>query len=102
MDRVAADLGQLAKEPSLLLWGPSDPIFSDRYLNDLATRLPRSEIHRFSGSGHLVPEDADVASAVHAWIGQLEHPVAPALAPPDRERAWAALDRRSADRKSVV
>ena len=96
MDRVAADLDQLAKVPALLLWGPSDPIFSDRYLGDLAARLPLSEIHRFSGAGHFVPEDADVASAVHAWIAQLEHPVAPAPPAPDREPAWAALDRRSA------
>jgi acyl-coenzyme A synthetase/AMP-(fatty) acid ligase/pimeloyl-ACP methyl ester carboxylesterase len=97
LERVAADLEQLADVPALLLWGPSDPIFSDLYLGDLAARLPRSEIHRFSGSGHLVPEDADVASAVHAWIAQLEHPVAPAPPAPDREPAWAALDRRSAD-----
>ncbi|MCH8043843.1 MAG: alpha/beta fold hydrolase, partial [Planctomycetes bacterium] len=72
MEQVAADLDQLAKVPSLLLWGPSDPIFSDRYLGDLAARLPQSEIHRYTGAGHLVPEDADVASAVHAWIAQLE------------------------------
>ena len=97
MDRVVADLGQLANVRSLLLWGPSDPIFSDRYLGDLAARLPRSEIHRFTGAGHLVPEDADVASAVHAWVAQLEHPVAATPPTPDRERAWAALDRRSAD-----
>ncbi len=97
MDRVATDLDQLAKVPSLLLWGPSDPIFSDRYLSDLAARLPRSEIHRFTGAGHLVPEDADVASAVHAWVAQLEHPVAATPPTPDRERAWAALNRRSAD-----
>ena len=97
MEQVAADLDQLAKVPSLLLWGPSDPIFSDRYLGDLAARLPQSEIHRYTGAGHLVPEDADVASAVHAWIAQLGHPVAPTPPTPDRERAWAALDRRSAD-----
>jgi acyl-coenzyme A synthetase/AMP-(fatty) acid ligase/pimeloyl-ACP methyl ester carboxylesterase len=97
LERVAADLEQLADVPALLLWGPSDPIFSDLYLGDLAARLPRSEIHRFSGSGHLVPEDADVASAVHAWVAQLEHPVAPAPPAPDRDPAWAALDRRSAD-----
>jgi pimeloyl-ACP methyl ester carboxylesterase len=65
LERVAADLEQLADVPALLLWGPSDPIFSDLYLGDLAARLPRSEIHRFSGSGHLVPEDADVRHHQH-------------------------------------
>ncbi|GMQ85569.1 MAG: alpha/beta fold hydrolase [Acidimicrobiia bacterium] len=97
MEQVAADLDQLAELPALLLWGPSDPIFSDLYLGDLAARLPRAEIHRFSGSGHLVPEDADVASAVFAWIAQLEHPVASAPPASDREPAWASLDRRSGD-----
>jgi len=102
LDRVAADLDQLAKVPALLLWGPSDPIFSDLYLGDLAARLPRSEIHRFTGSGHLVPEDAEVATAVHAWIAQLEHPVEPEAPAIDREPAWGGLDRRSADADVAV
>jgi acyl-coenzyme A synthetase/AMP-(fatty) acid ligase/pimeloyl-ACP methyl ester carboxylesterase len=102
LERVAADLEQLADVPALLLWGPSDPIFSDRYLADLAARLPRSEIHRFSGSGHLVPEAADVASAVHAWTAELERPVTPVPPAPDREPAWAALDRRSAHGEVAV
>ena len=102
LDEVAADLDQLAKVPALLLWGPPDPVFSDLYLSDLASRLPGSEIHRFSGSGHLVPEDADVASAVHAWVAQLEHPVAPAAPPPDREPLWAALDRRAANNDVAI
>lgn len=97
LDEVAADLDRLAGVPTLLLWGPSDPVFSDRYLQDLATRLPGSEIHRFGSAGHLIPEDVDVAGTVHAWVAGLECPVTPPIPPPDREPLWAALDRRAAD-----
>jgi acyl-coenzyme A synthetase/AMP-(fatty) acid ligase/pimeloyl-ACP methyl ester carboxylesterase len=95
LDEVAAGLDELAGLPALLLWGPSDPIFSDLYLQDLAGRLPLSEIHRFERAGHLVPEEADVASAVHAWVERLERPSEPA--PPATERApmWDALDRNA-------
>ena len=64
LDEVAGGLADLAEVSTLLLWGPSDPVFSDLYLRDLAGRLPAAEIHRFEGAGHLLPEDADVASAV--------------------------------------
>ena len=97
LEEVVAGLGQLADLPALLLWGPSDPVFSDRYLRDLAARLPRAEVHRFEGAGHLVPEDADVASAVHTWVGRLDRPAEPAATPPERAPMWAALDRRAAD-----
>ncbi|MDH3260172.1 MAG: alpha/beta fold hydrolase [Acidimicrobiia bacterium] len=95
VDEVAAGLDQLAGVPALLLWGPSDPVFSDLYLRDLATRLSAAEIHRFEGAGHLVPEDADVATAVYTWLDRLDRPAEPT--PPVRERApmWAALDRQA-------
>ncbi len=56
--------------PALMLWGPRDPIFSDRYLDDLADRLPHADIHRFEGSGHLVAEDVDYAANALAWLGE--------------------------------
>jgi acyl-coenzyme A synthetase/AMP-(fatty) acid ligase len=95
LDEVAAGLEQLAGVPALLLWGPSDPIFSDLYLRDLADRLPGAEIHRFEGAGHLLPEDADVAAAIHTWVDRLDR--TPEPAPPAFERApmWAALDRKA-------
>jgi len=34
---VAESLAGLNDVPALLLWGPSDPVFSDRYLHDLET-----------------------------------------------------------------
>jgi acyl-CoA synthetase (AMP-forming)/AMP-acid ligase II/pimeloyl-ACP methyl ester carboxylesterase len=56
------------KVPALMLWGPRDPIFSDRYLKDLLTRLPHAAVHRFEGAGHLVAEDRDIATAVFDWL----------------------------------
>jgi len=70
LDRIAA--GLLALEvPALLLWGPRDPIFSDRYLDDLLGRLPHADVHRFEGCGHLLAEDADYAGAALTWLGDL-------------------------------
>ena len=97
LDTIAAGLDQLSDVPALLLWGPSDPVFSDRYLLDLVERLPQADVHRFIGAGHLTPEDADVASAVYAWLGESDEPVPEPLADLEREPLWAALERRSAD-----
>ncbi|WP_138443917.1 alpha/beta fold hydrolase [Sinomonas susongensis] len=54
--------------PALMLWGPRDPIFSDRYLKDLIGRLPHAEVHRFEGAGHLVAEDRDIAAPIFRWL----------------------------------
>ncbi len=58
------------KVPALMLWGPRDPIFSDRYLKDLITRLPHADVHRFEGAGHLVAEDRDIATPVFQWLAE--------------------------------
>jgi pimeloyl-ACP methyl ester carboxylesterase len=57
--------------PALMLWGPRDPIFSDRYLKDLIGRLPQAKVHRFEGAGHLVAEDRDIATPVFEWLAEL-------------------------------
>ena len=85
--------------PALLLWGSSDPVFSDIYLHDLEARLPHADVHRFSDARHYVPEDADIAGAVHTWVSQLD--VEPS-AHQSRRRAerlplWAGLERRAGD-----
>ncbi|MFJ5695877.1 alpha/beta fold hydrolase [Arthrobacter sp. NPDC093125] len=67
--RVAEGLRGL-KVPALMLWGPRDPIFSDRYLKDLIGRLPHAKVHRFEGAGHLVAEDRDVATPVFDWLAE--------------------------------
>ncbi len=68
LDRIAAGVTALAV-PALLLWGPTDPIFSDRYLNDLLDRLPSADVHRFETAGHLIAEDVDYAAAALTWLG---------------------------------
>ncbi len=68
LEAVAAGLHSLAAVPSLLLWGPSDLVFSDLYLHDFEARLPRAEVHRFIGASHFVGEEADVAGAIVNWL----------------------------------
>ncbi|MBT2514645.1 alpha/beta fold hydrolase [Arthrobacter sp. ISL-30] len=67
LNRVAEGLREL-KVPALMLWGPRDPIFSDRYLKDLTSRLPHADVHRFEGAGHLVAEDRNIARPVFEWL----------------------------------
>ncbi len=95
LDEVATGLADLAGIPALLLWGPADPIFSDLYLNDLAARLPGAEIHRFEGAGHLLPEDADIASVVHPWVAGRHRPAQREALDVDRAPMWAGLDRQA-------
>lgn len=68
ISRGVADLGKTGV-PALFLWGPQDPIFSDRYLRDLIERIPHADVHRFEGAGHLVAEDVDYAAGVLQWLG---------------------------------
>ncbi|TFD70933.1 alpha/beta fold hydrolase [Cryobacterium gelidum] len=70
LDRIAEAVRALAV-PTLLLWGPRDPIFSDRYLDDLVERMPHARVHRFEGAGHLLTEDADYAAAALLWLGDI-------------------------------
>ncbi|MFO7691235.1 MAG: alpha/beta fold hydrolase [Cryobacterium sp.] len=67
LDRIAEGLRALTV-PALMLWGPRDPIFSDRYLDDLVERMPHADVHRFEGAGHLVMEDAPFAALALTWL----------------------------------
>ena len=67
LDRIAEKVRSL-EVPTLLLWGPRDPIFSDRYLADLVERMPHARVHRFEGAGHLLAEDVDYAAAALLWL----------------------------------
>ncbi len=106
LQAVADGLSSLSHLPALLLWGPSDLVFSDRYLHDLERRLPSAGVHRFVGASHLVGEEADVAGAVVDWLGPVlsdpsvatatPTPVDPDSAP-DGGQLWAALDRARLD-----
>lgn len=71
-----AELQRLAQEisridaPALLVWGPKDPVFIERFLRDLHARLPHADIHRVENASHLVSEDADVSNIVLHWLRQ--------------------------------
>ena len=68
LDRIASGI-RFLDVPALMLWGPRDPIFGDRYLDDLMERMPQADVHRFEGAGHLVAEDRDYVTPVLDWLG---------------------------------
>ncbi|GAA0996039.1 alpha/beta fold hydrolase [Subtercola frigoramans] len=96
--------------PALMLWGPRDPVFGDRYLADLITRLPHADVTRFERAGHLVGEDVAVAPIMMTWLAenratpddrahvgtQNAGPAAEPAATPWRP-LWATLDEFAAD-----
>ena len=88
LDRVAEGLRGLTV-PALALWGPRDPIFSDRYLDDLTDRLPHLDVHRFEGAGHMIAEEVDYAGAVLTWLDDL--PARTAAAAYQRAQAQAQV-----------
>ena len=69
LDTVSSDIRTLGV-PAFMMWGPKDPVFSDRYLRDLLTRLPQADVHRFEGASHLVQEDRDIATPTFAWLAK--------------------------------
>ena len=101
LDRVAGGLAELTV-PVLLLWGPKDPVFSERYLNDLAERLPHADVHRYAAASHLVTEDAPEA-AEHAWtwvrdqVGDTGAPERAAAADDPPESLSASLIARAGE-----
>ncbi len=66
LDGVADGLAALRDVPTLLLWGPRDPVFSEAFLRDVQQRLPHAVVHRYPRASHLVTEDVPEA-AEHAW-----------------------------------
>jgi olefin beta-lactone synthetase len=89
--------------PVLLAWGATDPVFNDDFADDLATRFPASEIHRFASAGHLVVAEADVAGVAAEWLADRlqqrsvdrrdDVPGAESVVRP----LWAGLEARAAD-----
>ena len=98
LDEVASGLEEMQDVPTLLLWGPSDPVFSDIYLHDFEQRLPHAEVHRFIGARHYLPEEVDVATPVHDWVDRLWSSSSDEQ-PDDhnRPRLWEPLEARSED-----
>ncbi len=69
-----AEAARTLSVPVLMLWGPKDPVFSDRYLRDLMDRLPHAQVHRFEGASHLVGEDKDIATPIFEWLASGQNP----------------------------
>lgn len=67
LQELARDIATI-EAPALILWGPKDPVFQERYLRDLRERLPQADIHRFERTSHLFAEDVDYASTVLQWL----------------------------------
>ncbi|MFW3169194.1 alpha/beta fold hydrolase [Geodermatophilus sp. CPCC 206100] len=93
--------------PALLLWGPRDPVFGERYLADLRDRLPHADLHRYEGASHLLPEDApQYAEVVGRWVADLGAGRPPRNRPgteSDGPRPlWAALAERAADLSPAI
>ncbi|WP_336026801.1 alpha/beta fold hydrolase [Geodermatophilus sp. FMUSA9-8] len=97
--------------PALLLWGPRDPVFGERYLADLRERLPHAALHRYEGASHLLPEDApQYADAVAQWVTELPgsgtaEPAPtpePASSDDDPPPLWASLTERAGDESPAV
>lgn len=66
---VREGLADLADVPVLLVWGPRDPVFTERYLRDLLARLPHADVHRYDGASHLVLEDRpEGVGLVWDWV----------------------------------
>lgn len=102
LDSISSAVRELTV-PALLLWGPKDPVFSDRYLRDLMDRLPQAKVHRFEGAGHLVAEDRDIATPIFDWLqsaGTGETVRAGSLQ--DYRPMLAQLDERTADHSPAV
>jgi acyl-coenzyme A synthetase/AMP-(fatty) acid ligase/pimeloyl-ACP methyl ester carboxylesterase len=69
LDRVALGLAELETVPTLLLWGPRDPVFKQVSLRDLESRLPHADVHRYAGASHLVVEDVPrLAEDAWSWV----------------------------------
>ncbi len=69
LDRLALGLAELETVPTLLLWGPRDPVFKQASLRDLESRLPHADVHRYAGASHLVVEDVPrLAEDAWSWV----------------------------------
>ena len=98
LDEVASKLRTL-DIPVLLAWGGRDPVFSEAFADDLASRFSHVDRHRFANAGHLVVEEADVAGVADTWLTNLGRAAVSSTAQTDSTRRplWAALESRADD-----
>lgn len=91
MERIARAVAE-DDLPCLVLWGPADPVFQQRYLDDILERNPSATLHRFDDSGHLVAEDQDIAPVMFTWLDEALLGQKPVI---DHHRITREKDRRS-------
>lgn len=91
MERIARAVAE-DDLPCLILWGPADPVFQQRYLDDILERNPSATLHRFDDSGHLVAEDQDIAPVMFTWLDEALLGQKPVI---DHHRITREKDRRS-------
>ncbi|MEI5582438.1 MULTISPECIES: alpha/beta fold hydrolase [unclassified Agromyces] len=97
LERIAAGVARL-DVPALVLWGPRDPVFGEAHLRDLLERMPRADVHRAEGAGHLIAEELDYAPIVLDWLAEEAARPAPASQSPadaPSEPIWAAMARNA-------
>lgn len=103
---IAAGLPELANVPVLLMWGPRDPVFAERYLNDLIARLPHADVQRYPRASHLVTEDAPQSAAdAWRWVSERTGPdptPAPVRPAGSTERPWVRLLGHADDPTTAV
>lgn len=58
LQQLEADLSILRGMPVMMAWGMRDWCFRPECLTRLLKSFPNAEVHRFSGAGHYVVEDA--------------------------------------------
>ncbi|QFG70100.1 alpha/beta fold hydrolase [Ornithinimicrobium pratense] len=69
LDEVAAGCEDLQDVPALMVWGTRDPVFGQRYLEDLLRRMPHADVQRYTDASHLVLEDRpDGVEVIWAWL----------------------------------
>ena len=101
IDKIVADLDTLAGMPTLLLWGPSDPVFSDIYLRDLEARPP-TRMFTDSSASHLSRSKPTGPVHPRSGVARLQRNTAvdeaPSTEADKRAPAWSSLDcARDAD-----
>lgn len=106
LERVAAGLSLLAEVPALLVWGPRDPVFAERYLQDLLERLPHADVQRYPGATHLVLEDRpEGVGVIWEWLQDRTGATEPEPDTPSDAavpRVPILVDTSSPDRTAIV
>lgn len=70
--KIEQGLAQFAQHPVCLIWGMEDWCFTPEFLDRFLGFFPRAEVHRLSGAGHYVVEDAheQIAPIIEAFVGR--------------------------------